>query len=58
MNSNITKTLYPKRPFYYQDIIHLKTKAETKIIYQEIIQQGSKQHTGETLWKKTPECRF
>ena len=58
MNSNITKTLNPKKPFYNQDIMHLKTKAETKIIYQKIIQQGSKQHTGETLWKKKPNVDF
>ena len=42
-----------KKPFHYQGIIdHIKnenkevtkTKAETKIVYQKIIQEGSKQH--------------
>ena len=52
-----------KKPFHYQSIIdHIKnenkevtkTKAETKIVYQKIIQEGSKQHiiAGETQWKK------
>ena len=52
-----------KKPFHYQGIIDYiknenkevtKTKAETKIVYQKIIQEGSKQHIipGETQWKK------
>ena len=63
MNNNRTKTLNKKKTFYYQDILnyiknHNKdittAKAETKIIYQKIIQEGSKQLTivGETKWKK------
>ena len=60
MDSTRTKTLNNEKPFYNQDIICYlkknnqprdhKTKAETKTIYQKIIQQVSKQHTiaGET----------
>ena len=39
---------------YNQNQEITKTKAETKTIYQKIIQEGSKQHTiaGEIQWKK------
>ena len=63
MDYSRTKTLNNKKPIYYQDIMCYiknnnqeitKTKAETKTIYQKIIQDGSKQHTiaGEIQWKK------
>ena len=51
MDSSRTKTLNNEKPFYNQDIICYlkknnqprdhKTKAETKTIYQKIIQEGS-----------------
>ena len=63
MDYSRTKTLNNKKPIYYQDIMCYiknnnqeitKTKAETKTIYQKIIQDGSKQHAiaGEIQWKK------
>ena len=48
MNNSSTKTLNGKKTFYYSDIINYiknqnenvpKTKPETKIIYQKIIQE-------------------
>ena len=53
MNNNRIKTTNGKKPFYYKDIIdYIKnqnknmpnTKPETKIIYQNILQQHTKQH--------------
>ena len=53
MNNNRTKTINGKKPFYYKDIIdyiknHNKNipniKPETKIIYQNILQQHTKQY--------------
>ena len=64
MDNNGTKTINGKKPYYYQDIIYyiknenkdIKTLSNptTKNIYQEIIQEGSKQHkvADENLWKK------
>ena len=52
MNNNRTKTINGKKPFYYKDIIdYIKSqnkkitqlKPETKTIYQNIIQQHTKQ---------------
>ena len=62
MNNNRIKTTNGKKPFYYKDIIdYIKNqnknmpniKPETKIIYQNILQQHTKQHkaAGEIQWK-------
>ena len=62
MNNNGIKTTNGKKPFYYKDIIHYiknqnknmpNIKPETKIIYQNILQQHTKQHkaAGEIQWK-------
>ena len=54
MDYSRTKTLNNKKSIYYQDIMCYiknnnqeitKTKAETKTIYQKIIQDGPKQLT-------------
>lgn len=63
MKNNRTKSRNNRKPYYYKDIIYyiknynkniLKIETTTKNIYQEIIKEGSKQHTiaGETQWKK------
>ena len=64
MDNNRTKTINGKKPYYYQDIVYyiknenkdIKTlpNVTTKNIYQEIIQEGSKQHkvAGENLCGK------
>ena len=62
MNNNRIKTTNGKKPFYYKDIIdYIKNqnknmpniKPQTKIIYQNILQQHTKQHktAGEIQWK-------
>ena len=53
-DKNRTKTLSDKKPYYYNGIINYiknhnknipKLKPETKIIYQKIIEEGTKQNT-------------
>ena len=63
MDNNRIKTVNNKKPYYYQDIIYyIKNENKdikkiknptTKNIYQNIIQEGSKQHkiVVEALWK-------
>lgn len=62
-NNNRTKTTNMNARFYYKDLVQYikdqnpnitKLKNETKIIYKNILQQGSQNHViyGETLWKK------
>ena len=62
MNNNRIKTTNGKKPFYYKDIIdYIKNqnknmpniKPQTKIIYQNILQQHTKQYktAGEIQWK-------
>ena len=70
MNNNRTKTINGKKPFYYKDIIDYiklqnkkmtQIKPETKAIYQNIIQQHTKQYkiAGETQWKNhIPNINF
>ena len=70
MDNNRTKTLNDKKPIYYNGIINYiknqnknihKTKPETKITNQKIIQERTKQHTiaGEIQWKKQlPNINF
>ena len=50
MNINRTKTLSGTKAFDYNDIINYikyqnKNKTRNEIIYQKIIQEGTKQHT-------------
>ena len=70
MNNNRTKTINRKKPFHYKDIIdYIKTlnkkitqrKPETKTIYQNILQQHTKQYkiAGEAQWKNhIPNINF
>ena len=70
MNNNRTKTLTGNKPFYYKDIVNYiknknksisKIKPQTKTIYQNIIQEGVKQHkiAGEIQWKNhMPNINF
>ena len=70
MNNNKTKTLTGNKPFYYKDIVNYiknqnknisKIKPQTKKIYQNIIQEGAKQHkiAGEIQWKNhMPNINF
>ena len=62
MKNNKIKTINAKKPFYYKDIIdYIKNhnenipniKPETKIIYQNILQQHTKQNktAGKIQWK-------
>ena len=62
MKNNKIKTINAKKPFYYKDIIdYIKNhnenipniKTETKIIYQNILQQHTKQNktAGKIQWK-------
>ena len=70
MENNRTKNIIDKKPFYYNDITNYiknknqnipKLKLQTKIIYQKIIEERTKQHTvaGEIQWKKQlPNINF
>ena len=65
MNNNRTKTLNRKKPFYYNIINYIKNqnknifkrKPETKIVYQKIIQEGTKQYAINT-WINTMEKTY
>ena len=70
MNNNRIKSVTRNKPFYYKDIVNYiknqnknisKIKPQTKIIYQNIIQEGVKQHkiAGEIQWKNhMPNINF
>ena len=66
MNINRTRTLSGTKAFDYNDIINYikyqnKNKTRNEIIYQKIIQEGTKQHTiaAEIQWKKQlPKINF
>ena len=70
VNNNRTKTINGKKPFYYKDITdYIETqnkkitqiKPETKTIYQNILQQHTKQYkiARETQWKNhIPNINF
>ena len=69
-NNNRAKTTNKEAPFYYKDLVQYikyqntnitKLKNETKIIYKNILQQGSQNHViyGETMWKnEIPDLDF
>ena len=70
MNNNRIKNVTRNKPFYYKDMVNYiknqnknisKIKPQTKIIYQNIIQEGVKQHkiAGEIQWKNhMPNINF
>ena len=69
-NNNRAKTTNKESPFYYKDLVQYikyrntnitKLKNETKIIYKNILHQGSQNHViyGETMWKnEIPNSEF
>ena len=69
-NNNRAKTTKKEAPFYYKDLVQYikyqntnitKLKNETKIIYKNILQQGSQNHViyRETMWKnEIPDLDF